>query len=174
MFSEIRDKHGGMVPSTMKDLTELKGVGTKTATLLLNEGFGFFAGIGTDKHVCQVSLALGLFSTGDKMKHATPNHVEASLRTWIHQSMYKETNKIFGGMAQILTQRLLTVNTQGQKDDLEGLLQVIFQRFSTYYELELIWFMIGRIRHHYIGVAEKRKKAEEMDEEESDDEMELE
>jgi endonuclease III len=36
----------------------LKGVGRKTAILMLNEAYGAYAGIGTDKHVCEVSFAL--------------------------------------------------------------------------------------------------------------------
>jgi endonuclease III len=171
-FDLIRKRHNGMVPASMEALTKLPGVGRKTATLLLNEGFGFYAGIGTDKHVCNVSLALGLFNKTHGLKNAAPDHVEASLRQWIPQRNFKDTNKVFGGMAQLITQDLATINTEEQRENLNIFLNAIHKRFHTAYEMELIWLIIGKIRVHYKAVAEKRVRAMEADEEESGDEAE--
>jgi endonuclease III len=169
-FKAIRDKHNGLVPSNFQDLTALEGVGRKTATLLLNEGFGFFAGIGTDKHVCHVSFALGLFNTSFGLKGLPANHVENSLRCWVRQPYFKETNKIFGGMAQLLTQMLTTINTDEQLENLNTLIQSIWERFHSKYELELLWQIIAQIRRHYKSVVAKREISVQLGNEESDDE----
>lgn len=171
-FKVIRKDHNGMVPASMDALTSLPGVGRKTATLLLNEGFGFYAGIGTDKHVCNVSLALGLFNKTHGLKNAAPDHVEASLRQWIHQRNFRNTNQVFGGMAQLITQDLATISTEEEHNGLKLLLSAIAKRFHTPYEIELIWFIIGKIRAHYKVVVEKRMIAMKMDQEESGDEVE--
>ena len=78
-FCKLRDEFTGIVPTTVRTLMSLPGVGRKTAILLLNEGYGFFAGIGTDKHVCDVAEGLGLFGLTFELKKAHPQHVEYSL-----------------------------------------------------------------------------------------------
>jgi endonuclease III len=171
-FKIIRDKHNGMIPQTLDELMALPGVGRKTATLLLNEGFGFFAGIGTDKHVCNVASALGLFSRTFGLKNAAANHVEDSLRCWISQPHFKETNRIFGGMAQLVTQQLNNPKSKNWEVEVTLMAGAIADRFKSDYELELIWHIIGKLREHYKGVVEKRLEAIEKDEEESGDEAE--
>ena len=55
----IREKHGGQVPDTMEALTELPGVGRKTANVVLSNAFGIPA-FAVDTHVFRVSNRLGL------------------------------------------------------------------------------------------------------------------
>lgn len=77
------EKFGGRVPETMEELTSLPGVGRKSATAILGNGFGRAAGITVDTHVFRVSRRLGLAEGG------TPLRVECELmalyprREWI-------------------------------------------------------------------------------------------
>jgi endonuclease-3 len=54
------EKHGGEVPRTMEALTELSGVGRKTANVVLGNAFGINEGIVVDTHVARLSRRLGL------------------------------------------------------------------------------------------------------------------
>lgn len=56
----IRDQHDGKVPDTMEELTELSGVGRKTANVVLQHGHNVHEGIVVDTHVQRLSRRLGL------------------------------------------------------------------------------------------------------------------
>ena len=56
----IAEEHGGEVPSTMEELTNLKGVARKTANVVLGNAFGILEGIAVDTHVWRLSHRLGL------------------------------------------------------------------------------------------------------------------
>jgi len=56
----IVEEHGGEVPDTMDELTELKGVGRKTANVVLQHGHDVVEGIVVDTHVQRISRRLGL------------------------------------------------------------------------------------------------------------------
>jgi endonuclease-3 len=73
MCSMLIERHKGEVPRTMKELTELPGVGRKTASVILSAVFGIHEGIAVDTHVFRVVRRLGL-STG-----STPERVEQDL-----------------------------------------------------------------------------------------------
>jgi len=66
-------RHGGQVPATMEELLALKGVGRKTANLVLTIGFGM-PGICVDTHVHRISNRLGIVGTN------TPEQTESALR----------------------------------------------------------------------------------------------
>jgi endonuclease-3 len=66
-------RHGGQVPATMEELLALKGVGRKTANLVLTIGFGK-PGICVDTHVHRISNRLGIVGT------KTPEQTEFTLR----------------------------------------------------------------------------------------------
>jgi endonuclease-3 len=66
------DKHGGQVPADRDALTELPGVGRKTANVVLNEAFGQPT-IAVDTHIFRVSNRTGL------APGKTPDAVEAVL-----------------------------------------------------------------------------------------------
>jgi endonuclease-3 len=53
------DEHGGHVPDTMDELVKLKGVGRKTANIVLAGSFGKIVGIAVDTHVHRLSRLLG-------------------------------------------------------------------------------------------------------------------
>ena len=56
----IVDEHGGAVPDTMAALTDLPGVGRKTANVVLQHGHDVVEGIAVDTHVMRLSRRLGL------------------------------------------------------------------------------------------------------------------
>lgn len=57
---DIVDEHDGEVPDTMEELTELAGVGRKTANVVLQHGHDVLEGIVVDTHVQRLSRRLGL------------------------------------------------------------------------------------------------------------------
>ncbi len=61
------DEHNGNVPSTMKELLALSGVGRKTANLVISEGFHIVNGIVVDTHVKRLAQRLGLTDHGDAL-----------------------------------------------------------------------------------------------------------
>jgi len=56
----IAEEHGGEVPSSMEELTALKGVARKTANIVLGNAFGIVEGIAVDTHVWRLAHRLGL------------------------------------------------------------------------------------------------------------------
>jgi endonuclease-3 len=64
----IMEKHGGEVPRTMDELTQLPGVGRKTANVVLSNAFKTPVGIVVDTHVTRVSGRLGLTANSDAEK----------------------------------------------------------------------------------------------------------
>jgi endonuclease-3 len=69
----ILERHGGKVPDEMDTLLAFKGVGRKTANLVLTIGFGK-PGICVDTHVHRISNRLGIVKT------KTPEKTEFALR----------------------------------------------------------------------------------------------
>ncbi len=67
MAKALVDRHGGEVPKDREALTELPGVGLKTANVLLGNAFGEQA-IAVDTHVFRVSQRLGLARSDDPDK----------------------------------------------------------------------------------------------------------
>jgi len=59
LSKQLIEKHNGKVPSNFEDLYALSGVGRKTASVVLNEGFGLPT-IAVDTHVFRVSNRTGL------------------------------------------------------------------------------------------------------------------
>ncbi len=58
--ADIAEKHDGEVPDTMSELTDLAGVGRKTANVVLQHGHDVVEGIVVDTHVQRLSRRLGL------------------------------------------------------------------------------------------------------------------
>jgi endonuclease-3 len=60
MAQALVERHGGKVPRTMEELTELSGVGRKTANVVLGNAFGTNVGVTVDTHVTRVANRLAL------------------------------------------------------------------------------------------------------------------
>jgi endonuclease-3 len=65
--ADIVAKHGGEVPDTMEALTALRGVGRKTANVVLGNAFGI-PGLVVDTHVARLANRLGLTNESDAVK----------------------------------------------------------------------------------------------------------
>jgi endonuclease III len=70
---KLVEHHAGKVPRTMEELTQLDGVGRKTANVVLGNAFGINAGVVVDTHVARLSQRLGL------TKQKTPEKIEREL-----------------------------------------------------------------------------------------------
>ncbi len=79
--SLVRD-HDGKVPRELVPLTQLSGVGRKTANVVLGNAYGIEAGIVVDTHVARLSKRLGL------TKHSDPVKVEKDLLKQIPQDAW--------------------------------------------------------------------------------------
>ncbi|MGK2935595.1 MAG: endonuclease III [Gemmatimonadaceae bacterium] len=68
MSAALVEQHGGKVPDSMDELTSLRGVGRKTANVVLGNAFDKAEGIVVDTHVGRVSVRLGLTNETDPVK----------------------------------------------------------------------------------------------------------
>jgi endonuclease-3 len=73
LSQDIDELYGGEVPASLEELVKLRGVGRKTASVVLAEVWGIPA-IAVDTHVKRVSRRLGLTVEED------PNRIETDLR----------------------------------------------------------------------------------------------
>ena len=78
--ADIVNKHHGEVPQTMEALTALRGVGRKTANVVLGNAFGMEVGIVVDTHVGRLSRRLGL------TRHTDAEKVERDLMELVPQN----------------------------------------------------------------------------------------
>jgi endonuclease-3 len=73
------EKHAGQVPRTMEELTQLGGVGRKTANVVLGNAYSINFGVVVDTHVARLSHRLGL------TKEAAPEKIEQELMKLVPQ-----------------------------------------------------------------------------------------
>lgn len=69
----IKEKYGGAMPRTMKEMLVLPGVGRKTANVVLGNAYGVVEGIAVDTHVRRLARLLGLTT------HTDPHKMEKDL-----------------------------------------------------------------------------------------------
>ena len=84
---ELVEKHNGKVPQTIDELVKFKGVGRKTANLVMAKGFGIPA-ICVDVHVHRISNRLGWVKTN------TPDETEMALRKLLPEKYWLDINTI--------------------------------------------------------------------------------
>jgi len=83
----ILEKYKGIVPDEIDELTTMKGVGRKTANLVLIEGYGKDA-MCVDTHVHRISNRFGYVST------KTPDETEMALRKKMPRHHWKRYNEL--------------------------------------------------------------------------------
>jgi endonuclease-3 len=83
------DEHDGEVPDTMDELTELKGVGRKTANVVLQHGHDVVEGIVVDTHVQRISRRLGI--TEDER----PENIEEDLMGIVPEDEWQQYTHLF-------------------------------------------------------------------------------
>jgi endonuclease III len=85
------ERYGGRVPSTMEELTELPGVGRKTANLVLILGFKSGQNICVDTHVHRISNRLGWVRTRQPEETERALYRATESRWWPYINLYLVT-----------------------------------------------------------------------------------
>jgi len=80
----IAEKHSGRVPDNMEDLTELAGVGRKTANVILSEIYNKPEGIVVDTHVMRLARLFGLTDKKD------PEKIEMELMEIVPKNKWRD------------------------------------------------------------------------------------
>lgn len=94
---DLIGRFDGKVPDEIDRLLTLKGVGRKTANLVVTEAFGK-PGICVDTHVHRISNRWGLVKT------KTPEHTEAALRAVLPRRYWLGYNSLLVAFGQTLCQ----------------------------------------------------------------------
>jgi len=81
---QIVEEHDGEVPGTMADLTDLPGVGRKTANVVLQHGHDVVEGVVVDTHVQRLAKRLDL-TDNDR-----PERIEEDLMDLVPESEWRE------------------------------------------------------------------------------------
>lgn len=68
MSRDLVEKFDGQPPRTLDELVSLRGVGRKTANVVLGNAYGIEAGIVVDTHVGRLSRRMGLTKQADPVK----------------------------------------------------------------------------------------------------------
>ncbi|HET7325348.1 MAG TPA: endonuclease III [Halococcus sp.] len=85
----IVEEHGGEVPDTMDELTELPGVGRKTANVVLQHGYDTVEGIVVDTHVQRLSRRF------DLTEEDRPEKIETDLMKLIPEERWQALTHLF-------------------------------------------------------------------------------
>ena len=89
------EQYGGRVPDEIDELVTFKGVGRKTANLVVTQGFQKL-GICVDTHVHRISNRWGYVET------KTPEETEMALRAKLPQQYWIEMNDLLVAMGQTI------------------------------------------------------------------------
>ena len=89
----IIEKHDGKVPGNIDELLSIKGVGRKTANLVITKGYSL-PGICVDTHVHRISNRFGYVST------KTPEETEFALREKLPKEYWIEFNDLLVAFGQ--------------------------------------------------------------------------
>lgn len=92
---ELVEHYAGRVPDEIEELLKFKGVGRKTANLVLTQGFQK-SGICVDTHVHRISNRWGYVDTD------SPEETEMALRTKLPQEYWIEINDLLVAMGQTI------------------------------------------------------------------------
>ncbi|NVB81439.1 MAG: endonuclease III [Kofleriaceae bacterium] len=68
MAQALVERHGGEVPRTLDELVQVRGVGRKTANVVLGNALDVHEGIVVDTHVTRLAQRLGLTTNSDPVK----------------------------------------------------------------------------------------------------------
>ncbi len=96
----IVEEHDGEVPDTMDELTDLKGVGRKTANVVLQHGHDVVEGVVVDTHAKRLSRRLGI------TEEATPEKIEEDLMGVVPEEHWQQyTHLLIAHGREICTAR---------------------------------------------------------------------
>lgn len=80
LIRDFNDK----VPSTMEEMLTLRGVGRKTAAIVLSSAYGIIEGVPVDTHVFRVSRRLGLTKWEDQKRIELDLMKKTPKKDWVH------------------------------------------------------------------------------------------
>jgi len=86
---QIVDDHDGAVPDTMAELTDLPGVGRKTANVVLQHGHDVVEGVVVDTHVKRQTRRLGV------TEEQRPEAIEAELMELVPEERWQQLTHLF-------------------------------------------------------------------------------
>jgi len=87
MAQRLVERHSGQVPADMEQLTELPGVGRKTANVVLGHALGV-PGLPVDRHVLRVANRIGIAASDD------PEGVEQQLSKALPKDMWTRASDV--------------------------------------------------------------------------------
>lgn len=85
---QLLEKYDGEIPQGMDELTELAGVGRKTANVVRGEVWGLADGITVDTHVRRITNLIGLVKNEDPIKIERELMKIVPKKSWIDFSHY--------------------------------------------------------------------------------------
>lgn len=94
----LKDKYNGDIPSTVKDLCKLPGVGPKMANLAMTVGWNKTVGIAVDTHVHRISNRLGWVKKPTK----EPEQTRVALESWLPKSLWSDVSLHLVGFGQTI------------------------------------------------------------------------
>jgi endonuclease-3 len=86
---QIVDEHDGAVPDTMAELTDLPGVGRKTANVVLQHGHDVVEGVVVDTHVQRLTRRLGV------TEQKRPEAIETELMEFVPEDEWQQLTHLF-------------------------------------------------------------------------------
>ena len=86
---QVLEKYNGKLPQNMEDLTNLAGIGRKSANVIMLEAFGKAKGIAVDTHCKRISNRIGL------SKQSDPSKIEQDLLKQFDKNDLKDVNHLF-------------------------------------------------------------------------------
>ena len=110
MSKQVLEKHDGKVPKTFEELEKLSGVGHKTASVVMSQGFGFPA-FAVDTHIHRLAQRWGLtngknvFQTEQDLKRIFPkkNWSKLHLQIIFYGREYCKARNCYGLTCKICT-----------------------------------------------------------------------
>lgn len=90
----LRSRYDGDIPTTLEELMELPGVGSKMAKLVMMIGWKQVVGISADTHVHRIANRLGW------VQSKNPLETEKQLEEWMPREYWKDVNLLLVGLGQ--------------------------------------------------------------------------
>ncbi|CCE64464.1 hypothetical protein TPHA_0H02610 [Tetrapisispora phaffii CBS 4417] len=97
----LKEKYNSDIPSNIKDLLALPGVGPKMGYLVMQKAWGKIDGICVDVHVHRFAK---LFKWVDPKKCTTPEHTRKALEKWLPHELWYEINSVLVGFGQVISE----------------------------------------------------------------------
>lgn len=102
---ELVERYGSKVPDSLDELLKLRGVGRKTANLVISRGYNK-PGICVDTHVHRITNRWGYVST------RTPYKTELALRKKLPKEYFKDFNYLLVALGQSICRPISPLCTQ--------------------------------------------------------------